>query len=93
MDVKCVRVLRPYDNPPAGTEIEMPGEMIIYIDEDARYALNKKWGDKVEAKGRRVIQAAIQPLAPMDQEAFIARADQAVIDALFIEYGEEILLH
>jgi hypothetical protein len=91
MDVKCVRVLRSYDNPPADTA--MPGEMVIYVDEDARYALNKKWGDKVEAKGRRVIEAAIQPLAPMDQEGFIARADQAVIDALFIEYGEEILLH
>lgn len=91
MDVKCVRVLRPYDNPPAGAA--RPGEMVIYVDEDARYALNRKWGDKVEAKGRRVIEAAIQPLAPMDQEGFIARADQAVIDALFIEYGEEILLH
>ena len=91
MDVKCVRVLRPYDNPPEGTAV--PGEMVIYVDEDARYSLNKKWGEKVEAKGRRVIQAVIQPLAPMDQEGFIARADQTVIDALFIEYGEEILLH
>jgi hypothetical protein len=91
MDVKCVRVLRPYDNPPEGAGIE--GGMTIYIDEEARYALNKQWGDKVEAKGRRVIEAVIRPLAPMDQDGFIARAEQAVIDALFIEYGEEILLH
>ena len=91
MDVKCVRVLRPYDNLPENASRH--DEMVIYIDEDARYALNKKWGDRVEAKGRRTIQATIQPLAPMDQEGFIARADQAVIDALFIEYGEEILLH
>lgn len=90
MDVKCVRVLRPYDDQPRDSGEER--DLVILIDEDARYALNRNWGEKVEAKGRRVITAVIQPLAPMDQEGFIARADQAVIDALFIEYGEEVIL-
>lgn len=85
--MKCVRVLRPYEG-----HVDN-GEMEIYIDEEARYALNKKWGETVEAKGRRTIMAAIRPLAPMDQEGFVARASRSVIDALYIEYGEEILLH
>ncbi|UQZ88520.1 hypothetical protein C4J81_04590 [Deltaproteobacteria bacterium Smac51] len=87
MDVKCVRVLRPYED-------EKPGdEMTLYIDEDARYALNRDWGAKAEALGRRKITVTIQPLKAMDQEGFIARGGQALIDALYIEYGEEIILH
>lgn len=87
MDVKCVRVLRPYDNKPS------KGPGILYIDEAARYALNKNWGDTVEVQGRRKMTAVIQPLGDMDQDGFIARAGQEVIDALFIEYGEEVLMH
>ncbi|MDL2260377.1 hypothetical protein LJB99_05850 [Deltaproteobacteria bacterium OttesenSCG-928-K17] len=86
MDVKCVRVLRAYDE--AKNE-----DGAIYVDEDARYALNKQWGEVIEVQGRRKAKLAIKPLAAMDQEGFIARASQKVIDDLFIEYGEEVFLH
>jgi len=86
MDVKCVRVLRPYEEQPRGEE------MTIYIDEDARYALNREWGSAAMALGRREVKVTIAPLKAMDQEGYIARAGQALIDALYIEYGEEIIL-
>ena len=85
MDVKCVRVLRPYEDD--------NDEGSIYIDREAQCSLNKNWGEVVEAMGRRKIKVAIKPLRELDQDGFIARAGQKVIDALFIEYGEEILLH
>lgn len=85
MDVKCVRVLRPYED-------EKADDMTIYIDEDARYALNKKWGESVEALGRNQVIVTLAPLKTMDQQGYIARAGQALIDALYIEYGEEIIL-
>ena len=86
MDVKCVRVLRPYEDQSQG------GEMTIYIDEDARYALNREWGATVQALGRREVTVTIAPLKDMDQQGYIARAGQALVDALYIEYGEEIIL-
>ena len=87
MDVKCVRVLRPYED-------ETPAEpLTLYIDEDARYALNLDWGAQAVALGRREIKVTIAPLRALDQEGYIARGGQALIDALFIEYGEEIILH
>ena len=86
MDLKCVRVLRPYEN-------EKASEPTIYIDEATRYSLNKQWGQKVEASGRRKIEAIIKPLKALDADGYIASADQKVIDALYIEYGEEIMLH
>ena len=86
MDVKCVRVLRPYED-------ESADDNTIYIDEDARYALNKKWGENALAQGRRQVTVTLAPLKDMDQQGYIARAGQAVIDALYIEYGEEIILH
>lgn len=85
MDVKCVRVLRPYEN--------VQEDNTIYIDEDARYALMRQWGDTVQVKGRRDLHdVTIAPLKEMDQEGFIARANQKLIDDLYIEYGEEVLL-
>ena len=87
MDVKCVRVLRPYEDAPEGDP------MTIYIDEDARYALNRAWGAAAVAQGRREVNVTIAPLKAMDQEGYIARGSQALIDALYIEYGEEIILH
>ncbi|MDR1045651.1 MAG: hypothetical protein LBP33_11125 [Candidatus Adiutrix sp.] len=86
MDVKCVRVLRPYDEAPQS------GPLTIHIDEDARHALNRGWGAAVQALGRREATLIIAPLQAMDQQGYIARAGQAVIDALFIEYGEEVIL-
>ena len=86
MDVKCVRVLRPYDEAP------QCGPLTIHIDEDARYALNRDWGATIQALGRREVTLVIAPLQAMDQQGYIARASQTVIDALFIEYGEEIIL-
>lgn len=86
MDVKCVRVLRPYEN-------EEAEEMALYVDEDTRYALNREWGASAEAFGRRKCAVTIRPLRAMDQEGFIARGSQALIDALAIEYGEEVILH
>ena len=86
MDVRCIRILRPYDT-------ESIDDNTLLIDEQARYALMKQWGEKITAKGRYdVHDVAIQPLKEMDQEGFIGRASQALIDALYIEYGEEILL-
>ncbi len=86
MDVKCVRVLRPYSE--AATE-----KRTIYIDEDAQYALIKEWNETVLVRGRRdVKEITIKPLKPNDQNGFIARASQDLIDALYIEYGEEVLL-
>lgn len=85
MDVKCVRVLRPYED-------SAQTENVLFIDDDARESVNLPWGSEVSAEGRRVARVVIQPLRPMDQQGFIARASQKVIDALYIEYGEEILL-
>ena len=86
MDVKCVRVLRPYED-------EKADDKTIYIDEDARYALNRQWGESAVAQGRREVTVTLAPLKAMDQEGYIARAGRALIDALYIEYGEEIILH
>lgn len=87
MDVKCVRVLRPYEN-------ETPNDpLTLFVDDDARYALNREWGEKAVALGRREVTVTLAPLKAMDQEGYIARAGQALIDALYIEYGEEIILH
>ncbi len=86
MDVKCVRVLRPYE------EAADDGRT-IYVDEAARYALNRPWGAQAVALGRREATVTLAPLEPMDQDGYIARAGQALIDALLIEYGEEIILH
>lgn len=86
MDTRCIRILRPYDD-------EKIDENTIYIDDDARYALRRQWGDTVTAKGRFVVQnVCIHPLRAMDQKGFIGRASQQLIDRLYIEYGEEILL-
>lgn len=86
MDVKCVRVLRPYD------DYESEDDLCLYVDEDARWALNRNWGERVEALGRRRAEVRLKPLRAFDQQGFIARGDQKLIDALYIEYGEEILL-
>lgn len=86
MDVKCVRVLRPYED-------EKEDDTTIYIDEDARYALNKKWGESAVALGRNRVTVTLAPLKAMDQQGYIARAGQSLIDALYIEYGEEIILY
>lgn len=86
MDVKCVRVLRPYNK-------SDEDKLILYIDEDARYSLMKNWGDTVFVKGRRDVKnVEIQPLKDIDQEGFIARAGQRMIDELYIEYGEEVMV-
>lgn len=86
MDVKCVRVLRPY-------EASDNKKRVLYIDEDARYSLMKQWGDKVCIQGRRnVTSVEIQPLKDMDQEGYIARAGNQLLDEMFIEYGEEVLI-
>lgn len=86
MDVKCVRVLRPYE------DLESTPELTMYIDESARYALNRAWGSTAVALGRREAEVTIRPLKGLDQEGYIARADQAVMDALYIDYGEEVIL-
>lgn len=87
MDVKCVRILRAYED-------SKDKEKTIYVDESARYALIKKWGDTVMVRGRRDVKAVmIKPLKDIDQDGYIARANQALIDELFIEYGEEVLLN
>ncbi len=87
MDVKCVRVLRPYED-------ESPAEgLTLYVDEGARYALNRDWGATARAQGRREVTVTLAPLRGLDQDGYIARAGQPVIDALYIEYGEEIILY
>lgn len=86
MDVKCVRVLRVYED-------ANDTQKVIYVDEAARYALIKKWGESVMVRGRRDVKGVvIKALKELDQDGFIARANQALIDELFIEYGEEVLL-
>lgn len=86
MDVRCIRILRPYEKGPKD-------DNTLYIDEEARYALMKQWGETIKAKGRfDVPDVKVAPLEEMDQGGFIGRATQALIDRLYIEYGEEILL-
>ena len=87
MDVKCVRVLRPYEDQ---TD---QGDAVLRVDEDARYALNRDWGATALALGRREVTVTLAPLKGMDQQGFIARGNQALIDALMIEYGEEVILY
>jgi hypothetical protein len=86
MDVKCVRVLRPYE----GTDAS---ERVIYIDEDAKYSLIREWGSKIMVRGRfDAKEVEIRPLKAFDQQGFIARASQSIIDEAYIEYGEEVQL-
>ncbi|PNV59905.1 hypothetical protein C0033_21750 [Clostridium sp. chh4-2] len=86
MDAKCVRVLRPYDD-------SDNHKRVVYIDEDARYSLMKQWGDTVFIRGRRDIKdVEIQPLKAMDQEGFIARMGKDLLDEVYVEYGEEVML-
>ena len=86
MDAKCVRVLRPYEE--ADNQ-----KRVIYIDEDARYSLMRKWGETINIKGRRDVKnVEIQPLKEMDQEGFIARMGKALLDEVYVEYGEEVML-
>lgn len=86
MDTKCVRVLRPYEE--ADNQ-----KRVIFIDEDARYSLMRQWGDKVNIKGRfDVKNVEIQPLKEMDQGGFIARMGKALLDEVYVEYGEEVML-
>lgn len=86
MDVRCVRVLRSYEEADAH-------ERAIYVDEAARYALIKQFGDRISVRGRRDAKdVVIKPLREIDQEGFIARANQNMIDELYIEYGEEVFL-
>lgn len=86
MDTKCVRLLRLY---PAAD----PAERAIYIDEDARYALMAQWGDSVRIKGRYDAKGVtVRPLDEIDQNGFIARAGQKLLDELYVDYGEEVML-
>lgn len=86
MDTKCVRVLRPYEE--ADNQ-----KRVIFIDEDARYSLMRHWGDKVNIKGRfDVKNVEIQPLKEMDQGGFVARMGKALLDEVYVEYGEEVML-
>jgi len=85
MDNKCVRILRPYcedDN----------HKMLIYVEDKVRVELSCNWGDKVEVLGRKKAVAQIQPLKDLDKDGFIARAGKRLIDELYIEYGEEVLI-
>lgn len=87
MDAKCVRVLRPYEE-------KDNNKRVIFIDEDARYSLMKQWGDTVFIKGRQDVKdVEIQPLKEMDQGGFIARMGQGLLDEVFVEYGEEVMLN
>lgn len=53
----------------------------------------KEWGEKVFIKGRNDVRdVEIQPLKELDQNGFIARAGQQLIDELYIEYGEEVMI-
>lgn len=86
MDNKCIRVLRPYT-------IEDNDQMVIYIEDQARKELSSNWGDRVEILGRKKVIAEIQPLKDLDKDGLIGRAGQRLIDELYIEYGEEVLLN
>lgn len=86
MDNKCIRMLRPYneeDNP----------KMVLYIEDRAREELSANWGDKVEILGRKKAIAEIQPLEDLDKDGLIGRGGQRLMDELYIEYGEEVLLN
>lgn len=84
MDAKVVRALRPY---------EEKKEKKIYIDEDARYSLMVEWGDKITVSGRFAVKGVeVQPLKPMDQEGFVARLGKELLDEVYVEYGEEVML-
>ena len=86
MDAKCIRVLRPYEK-------TNNDNSVIYIDEEAKISLSANWGDEVEILGRRKAKAKIQPIKDLDRDGFIGRAGQDLIDELYIEYGEEVLLN
>lgn len=104
MDVRCIRLLRPYDDARDIKAVKSTGDNsppqsragnshVIWIDEDARYALMGQWGQKITVKGRNDVPGVeIQPLKAMDQGGFIGRASQDLMDRLYLEYGEEVLL-
>lgn len=85
MDVKNVRVLKPYED-------SNDSEPTIYIDEEARFALAVQWGEKVEVVGRRKCEAIVKALKEIDCGVQIARVNAALLQAAKVELGEEVLL-
>ena len=85
MDTRNVTVLRCYEEC-------APEAVEIYIDEAARDSLGAEWNESVQVRGRRVCNATIKPLHPIDQDGRIARITPKAKELLMIEYGENLLL-
>ncbi len=86
MDTKHVRVLRLVDN--------MEDGKVIYVDSSCLYALRVNENAKVTVMGKRTVKDVIVKLLPKyDEDGYIARVGQALLDELYLEYGEEVLIH
>ena len=86
MDARNVKILPPYPDE------AFPNDT-IYIDEAARYALHASWGDRVKLVGRREFEAKIAELRGYDQGAQICRMNDKLMDAIFSEIGDQLLLY
>lgn len=69
-----------------------PEGLLLAVDEQTRQALGVPYGHLVTVQGRRECRAEIQPLPPLDQDGRMARVTPALLAALMIEYGEDLLL-
>ncbi len=86
MDTKHVRLLRLID--------EMEDGNIIYVDESCLYSLRITEGEKAVVVGKRTVKdVEVRLLPKFDQDGYIARVGKNLLDKLYLEYGEEVLIH
>ncbi len=86
MDTKHVRVLR--------LNKETEDGKVIYVDNSCIYSLRVEVGDKITVVGKRTVKdVEVRLLPDCDQDGYIARIGKNLLEELYLEYGEEVLLH
>ncbi len=86
MDVKNMRLMDVYSDADDALDV-------LYIDDEARKAVDRDWGEEVEVIGRRNVSAVIRQLQDFDLGACVARAGSGLREKLMIEVGEEVLIN
>lgn len=85
MDSRNVIVFRSYPH------ID-PNSMTLCVDEQTREALGVPFGQRILAHGRRTVTAVVEALNELDQDGRMARVTPALLTALMVDYGEDLLL-
>lgn len=86
MDTRCVRVMPMYE--------DVDETNLVLVDEAAfrSMGLQPDADIKVRVLGRNEAEAKVGLLRDIDKNCFVARATQDVIDAAYVEYGEEVFV-